>query len=210
MKKLSYHFVALALCTSTGPLKARDLGTQGATFVIKEESFLDVIMKRLKTLEASGSLEKHQRDLAKAAQKKARYPDAVPGYSKCKRPHTFYFDPSIIIQDDLKDHRGRVFARKGVRMNPLTVTGLSKDLLFIDGQDTAQVAWALHQDEKHKIILVNGSPLDLENDHKRKFFFDQNGVLSKKFNLTKVPSRVSKEGDRLRIDEVALLQEEGK
>ena len=53
-----------------------------------------------------------------------------------------------------------------------------------------------------KPILVGGEPLKLMRQWKREIFYDQGGVLSRKFLLKQSPAIVSQEGKRLRIDEI--------
>ena len=53
-----------------------------------------------------------------------------------------------------------------------------------------------------KPILVGGEPLKLMRQWKREVFYDQGGVLSRKFLLKQSPAIVSQEGRRLRIDEI--------
>ena len=55
-----------------------------------------------------------------------------------------------------------------------------------------------------KPILIGGAPLKLMREWKREVFFDQGGVLSRKFLLQQVPAVVTQDGKRLRVDEVRL------
>ena len=90
----------------------------------------------------------------------------------------------------------------GTSYNPLDHKSFGDPLIFIDGDDTDQVQWAISQDAK--IILVNGSPLKLEKVHKRSFYFDQGGVLTEKLGINEVPSRVSQEDKDLVIETIPL------
>ena len=55
-------------------------------------------------------------------------------------------------------------------------------LVFIDGDDEAQLAWALKRfDTKARLIMVKGAPLEAMTRHQRRFYFDQAG------NRTGVP-----------------------
>ena len=55
-----------------------------------------------------------------------------------------------------------------------------------------------------KPILVGGSYMDLMRSWKLRLYYDQEGVLVRKFGITAVPAIVSQEGQRLRIDEVLI------
>ena len=91
-------------------------------------------------------------------------------------------------------------------MNPLETMPLSYKMLFIDGDDEAQVKWGIEQSkkEKVKIILVNGAIIDLMKENKIRFCFDQQGVLSKKFGIKQVPASVEQKDLQLLIKEVKV------
>lgn len=202
MAKLINSFsLFLALSSS---LSAKDLGCHGEVFKIKEESLLEVIKSRLLKMQESGTLTTYQKQLAEHAKKKALSPDPVKGIRKTTKPRVFYYDPTITLQEYLKDHEGRIFAKKGDKANPLQITPLTKWLLFIDGKDEAQVKWALEHPLISKIILVNGRPLELEEAHSRRFYFDQLGLLTKKIGITQLPAKVFQEGVQLKIEEVQI------
>lgn len=121
-------------------LSAKDLGCHGELFKIKEENLLEVIKRRLKKMQENGSLQMYQKQLADYAKKKALNPEAVKGVHHTRTARIFYYDPTIILSEDLKDHEGRVFAKKGDKANPLERLPLSKQLLFIDGEDGPQLS----------------------------------------------------------------------
>ncbi len=185
-------------------LSAKDLGCQGEVFKIKEESLLEVIKARLLKMQKNGTITTYQKQLSEHAKQKALNPDPVKGITKTTSPRVFYYDPTITLSQDLKDHEGRIFARRGDRANPLQITPLTKLMLFIDGEDERQVKWALRQSLMSKVILVKGSPLKLEETHGRRFYFDQLGLLTKKLGITQVPAIVSQEGHLLKIEEVQI------
>jgi len=202
MAKLINYFSLMLMFTSS--LSAKDLGCHGMLFKIQEESLLEVIKSRLLKLQEKGTLETYQKQLAEHAKKKALTPDPVKGIQHTKLPRTFYYDPTITLPQDLKDHEGRIFARKGDTANPLQIIPLTKELLFIDGDDEAQIKWALHHPLNSKIILTQGRPLHLEKTHGRHFYFDQLGFLTKKFGIKQVPAKVSQEKDQLKIEELNI------
>ena len=69
----------------------------------------------------------------------------------------------------------------------------------------SQVNWSMTQNaERVKIILVNGAPLKLSNQYKRRFYFDQHGLLIKKFGIKQIPARVSQKNHSLQIEEIVL------
>ena len=181
---------------------AKNLGRYGQVFKVAEESFLEVIQNRLKVMNEQGKMEKLQQDLQEKAATKVKRPTPVEGMTKARSYLRRNFDPTFVVNKTIKDHRGNLIALAGTSYNPLDHKSFGDPLIFIDGDDTDQVQWAISQDAK--IILVNGSPLELEKVHNRSFYFDQGGVLTQKLGIDEVPSLVSQEGKHLVIEAIPL------
>ncbi len=187
---------------------AKDYGVQGATYPVVEKDFVQEIQSRLKVMEKNGQLAKFQNDVKKQMVNGVNRPKAIAGITKTPEAKSWVFDPSVSVKHDLADQNGRVFYRAGSSVNPLDHISLTKTLLFIDGDDKDQINWALKQDKikkgKTKIILVKGAIIELMKEKKVRFYFDQNGVLTQKFQIKHVPAKVEQEGKKLRISEVLI------
>ena len=83
---------------------------------------------------------------------------------------------------------------------------LRQRLVFVDGDDPAQLAWATrrYKATDAKLILVRGAPLELMRARQRRFYFDQGGTLVKHFGIRAVPATVEQQGRFLIISEVPL------
>lgn len=185
----------------------RDYGVVGNTFEILEEDLLKVIERRLKTLEAEGSLQEHQQKIARQAQEKIKRAKPVEGVQHTTKARSFTYEPSITVPYDLKDHQGKVFHPKGTKINPLDYQSLTKPLLFIDGDNQSQVEWAITQGMPAQIILTCGSPFELMEKLDRPVYFDQEGTITKKLGIQQVPAKVIQQEKYLLIEEINLLQE---
>jgi conjugal transfer pilus assembly protein TraW len=190
-------------------LSAKDLGTFGETFPIVEENLLSFIQGKLSQLQSSGEIQKHQEVIAKKVVKNVQRPLAVEGVVKTKEPRKFYYDPSITIPYDLKDHNGVIFHKAGTTLNPLEVQPLKHSLFFIDGDDIEQINWTKkHINTSPKIILVRGAPFELMKTLETTVYFDQGGSIVKKLGIKQVPARVDQEGKTLVISEILLEEEQ--
>ena len=122
--------------------------------------------------------------------------------------NTRYFDPSVIIQHDLLSSDGQILYAKGTRMNLLTTRNFTKRLIFIDGRNPTQLAWANTQFEqsnwRDKVMLTHGNPHDLTKAWGKRVYFDHHHALVDRFSITALPCLVYQEGSQIRIDEVAL------
>ena len=193
--------------------QVKDLGVYGETFPIEEKSLLEVIKAKLQALATSGKLEEHQQIILRRAKEQLNRPPPVKNILKTTVQRSFNWDPSITVPYDLKDHKGNVFHRKGTKVNPLDTHPFRCPFLFVDGDDPIQVAWAIKQHQiaealhKPKIILVQGAPFDLSKKLNLPIYFDQSGVLVKKFGIAQVPARVSQKERALIVDEITLDKE---
>jgi len=191
---------------------AKDFGVRGKIALIEEDDPMALIQNKLKTMEERGELERHNRELQKKTRMAIERPKPVEGLSKAKETRIFYYDPTYIVPEDIKDHTGKIFYKKGTKVNPLETVTLSSSLLFFDGDDDDQVAFAKEKlkeklneklaESSVKLILVKGAPLALSEELKVPVYFDQSGLLTKKLGIHHVPALVTQHGLRLRIEEI--------
>jgi len=197
--------LVLACCAGT---RAENLGAIGPVYPIAERNLLDHIMSRLREKERTGELKKFEQLAQERATRSVNDPKPVPGLTRAEAARTYYFDPTFVLDRNVVDERGAVLFPAGTRKNPLEVVGLSKHLLFFDARDPRQVSRARELIDIYqgrvKPILVGGSYMDLMKSWKLRLYYDQEGVLVRKFGITAVPAIVSQEGQRLRIDEVLI------
>jgi conjugal transfer pilus assembly protein TraW len=203
----------LATDKGTKDAVTRDLGVYGEVFPVIERSLLEVIKAKLQALSDSGKLFDHQNAILQKTRERLSRPEPVGNVHKTITPRSFAYDPSITVTEDLKDHEGNVFHRKGTKVNPLETRFLPAPLLFVDGDDETQVAWAIQQfkqtttNTKPKIILIKGAPFDLSEKLSLPVYFDQSGVLIKKFGIAQVPARVTQKDKILWVEEAIPEQE---
>lgn len=179
-------------------LQAKDFGVHGKTFLIAEEDLLDYIKKRIKATD-SQAIQKHYENAF-------QNPSPVQNLAIAQTETVHYFDPTIVAKIDVKDNQGKIIVKKGSSYNPLDYGPLSQDLLFFDGEQASHIQWAKNQSQEAKWILVKGKPFELGEQENRAVFFDQFGLLTTKLSIKEIPSKVTQEGKRLKI-ESALIKE---
>lgn len=200
--------LAAGLCM--GLLMAASARAQavGPTYPIMEQDMLEEIIAKLKEKERSGEIARLQQEAIKRSENSIRNPKPVEGLVRTRMPRTYYYDPSVVVNKRIATPDGKVIAEAGQKFNPLTQMGWPQWLVFFDARDPEQVKKAdqLIKQAKGqaKPVLVGGSFIDLQKLWQRRVYFDQLGTLTTKFGIKQVPAVVSQEGDRLRIDELAL------
>jgi conjugal transfer pilus assembly protein TraW len=204
-KLISYFFMIIILFISSS-VYARNVGTIGQIYSIKEIDFLEFIQSRALAMHENGLIKKLQSDMQNHAASYRDRPTPVSDIEHTTESKGWLFDPSIVLDHDVKAPDGKVIAAQGTRVNPLVHVSLSKILIFYDADDKKEIKWVLELDKKlegkDKIILVKGSILQEEKRLAKQVYFDQSGRLTTKFNIKHVPATVEQEGVSLRISEV--------
>ncbi len=174
-------FYALSLCAMLLPstLQARDYGQQGKHFSIIEPDLLRQIQSRLQAMDKNGDIDRLNQKLKTRTIARVNRPKPVAGLISATKTTTRLLDPTITLQADIFDHNKRKIWAKGTRVNPLDTVPLRAALIFLDGDDPAQLSWAFAQKSavKAKLILTNGAPLKLMKARQRRFYFDQQGKM---------------------------------
>jgi len=208
VKRLVENGALVILCSLTlsSAGQASDHGVVGQTFPVIETDLLSVIEQRLQNLQASGGIDRMNAEFARRAEAKVRRPTPVAGITPATQARVWAFDPTIVIEKDVKDQKGNYVARAGQTVNPLDFVAMHQALVFVDGDDKAQMEWATSQysDLKAKIILVSGSPIEEMTARKRRFYFDQEGRLTGKFGVRHTPAVAEQDGKIIKVSEIKL------
>jgi conjugal transfer pilus assembly protein TraW len=205
--RFSSGSVALLLAALAVSAQAVELGRIGPTYPIGEESALDMVMKKLRQKERSGELKRLQGEGIRRSMTSIRNMPPVEGIATVRSRAQRVIDPTVSYARSVTTDDGRVVIPAGSRINPLDTISLSKALVFFDGRDPEQreaVARLVASKGQLRLkpILVAGSWLDLTKAWKTQVFYDQQGVLSRRFGITAVPAVIRQQGRMLVLDEI--------
>ncbi len=193
MKPLLISFLGLSLF-------AKDLGKSGLTFPIEEKSPFE-------SMKSKAAL--HTSEMKKYADEIENYiqnPPTIVGIGKALEKKSYHYDPTYIVEEDV-EIEGRLFAKAGDKINLLEKMEVPGGMLFFDGSDPAQVAWARKQPSVFKWVLVRGRPIALETEEERPVYYDQFSYYTTRFDIHNVPARVKQEGTFLLIEEIPVDEE---
>lgn len=205
MSPMPCRFFLLVILLS-GPVAAETLGTFGRVYPVEERSMLDALHEKLRVWDEGGKLAGLEAAFRRRVLAAIEQPAGL-GIAKAHQSVSRTFDPTLITTVDIRDAEGELVIPAGQAINPLDRMPLTKSLLFIDGEDEAQVAWLqqrLALEPRAVPILVAGSWLALGQRLQRPVYFDQQGLMAGRLGIKAVPSRVYQEDRSIRIDEVAL------
>lgn len=204
-----YLAILVAAVAIAHTASALDLGVIGPTYPVAERHLLQQIQERLREKERSGELRAIEETARQRAVDRVNSPLPVPGLQTTQVARTFYLDPTFTLPYNVLDPEGRLLFAAGTRKNPLEVVRLSRRLLFFDARDRRQVRQARALMATHgglvKPILTAGSYLDLMRTWRTPVYYDQQGLLTRRFGIRQVPALVSQEGLQLRVDELETI-----
>ena len=201
MKQICLALVALLIA-----LPVHAVETIGPIYEILEPDMLEEILRNLQDQERKGILAKKKKDAIERSTRSIEEPPAVEGLRTTTKARSFYWDPTVVANENILDNEGRIVVAAGTKVNPLDYVAMPQHFFFFDGKDASQVSMAQsidkHYDGRVKLIMTSGRVLDLTRKWKKQIFFDQGGVLIRKFGIQQVPALVYQEGRVLRIDEM--------
>ena len=173
----------------------KDLGIYGPVFPILEDNPILLLEARAKRMEQDGSLEKLNKLMEEKAERSINRPRPVEFLKKTTVPRVFFIDLTVLVDEEIKDAEGTVLFPKGMKVSPSSslIAGYitRKKMLFFNGDDAAQVSWAIKQYSNQKgvvkLVLTNGSPVELANTFNIRTFFDQGGRYVRHFGIQQIP-----------------------
>lgn len=194
---------------------AEDLGTKGQTYATDKdgrEQLKDVVRQK----QQSGEIDRFWKDYQSKTIDAIKNP-APLGIASSYTQRVELRDLRFSFSNDMKDERGRVIVKAGTVVEPLKVSPLTTGLIFIDGRDQAQVAYAIKRGraEPLKIVLTAGSPFDLRVKYKNAewwgsktipFYFDQKKMIINNLkrlygiDIASVPAVLTQQGTKLSIE----------
>ena len=202
---MTSYFLVPSQADAATTATAVDYGVFGEVFEISEKDLIAVIMQKLEALQANGQLEAHQQQIQAKVKNNIERPQPVKDVVHTQTPRSYTFDPSIVVSKDLKDQNGNVFYKKGTVVNPLTIRPMTKPLLLIDGDSSDHMTWAFKMLKTYplaKLIFVKGAPLKIMKEIGLPVYFDQQGVICKRFGIKQVPALITQKDDQLLIQEM--------
>ena len=212
--KTAYMAMVLYISTFSNTVFAMDFGNRGANYPVAEESILLSLQKKFAELD----LKKEEERMRSIAEERVRNPIPVSGIIPAKETREFWHDPTYILTEDALLPCGRVLYKAGTRVNPLDYMDLDRRLFFIDGREEKQLEWLKDQllpgsssgakKIEDRIILVGGSPPEIQDKLGFEVYFDQGGELTTRFGIRGSPAVAEQAGKNLKIVEVAVDPEE--
>jgi conjugal transfer pilus assembly protein TraW len=197
MRVSSNSLLILAFLVIGSSAHAKDLGTVGKTYPIKERDALLEIEERAKSLDM-------KREFARVKPDRYR-PEGTIALPRAAKANSFQVDMTYTLDMDIPDGKGGILYPKGYTFNPLDYIPFRKVMVVLNGDDRDQVKWFRQSRYSGRpdvmLLLTEGSYLKLGKDLGRPVFFADNRIVSK-FMLKAVPSVVYQTGRQMTVGEI--------
>ncbi len=190
-----------ALLITAPMIYAKNLGVTGELWPVQEMSLLKLMESKAASLNTD--------EMAQRWQNRARNYSDRPRSLHFKRgtqSKEHHYTPVASVRENVTDIFGKVIVPEGVSVNVLTLLpDFKPELVFFDADDKAQLQWAAGMSKKlssnARFMLTGGSIAMAEKVLKGSVYFDQKGVICKKFAITQMPAFVTRDGMALLIQE---------
>jgi conjugal transfer pilus assembly protein TraW len=170
--------------------------TLGPTYPIAEPDTLDEIKR-------SAASRDWQRWMRKAPTDYGAFQSATLPHAK--RNAVRLFDPTYVLPNDIADENGKVIAAKGTRINVYTKLTMRGRMIVIGNTD-AHFRWltdVAKPTSDDKVLLANGNVLTARRNRQVLVYLLDDRFIER-FGLKAVPSIVSQDGLKLRVEEYAV------
>ncbi|MDE2439438.1 MAG: type-F conjugative transfer system protein TraW [Betaproteobacteria bacterium] len=207
MKRLVPLGLAIGLLWLPTPALAKNYGQRGEVFPVTEVNLLQAIAARLHSMQASGEYDRLNNQLRDRTMAYVQRPTPVAGLTPATSARSFTYDPSMIVDRDIRDRDGRLIVAGGTRVNPLNVLPFNQTYVFFDADRKEELEYVLRtypNNANIKLVMVKGAPIEAMKRYQRRFYFDQGGYLVNKLKIVHTPTVMVPAGDVLRLTEVPL------
>ena len=183
-----------------GRASGKDLGVHGKLYEIKEEDMLSYVKRKAGEIDLQALRESMEKKLDESYAQHSFVSLDIPSATE---ERVRYVDPSVNVRNSLYDHTGKMIFPAGV-VNPLDHVPLSKSILVLRED---QVKRALEETDKRgerPILLLTDGDIRRASSLAGQMVYKASPFMLKRFKIEKVPSLVTHEGRKLRIEEIVL------
>ena len=114
-----------------------------------------------------------------------------------------YVDPSVNVRNPLYDHAGKMISPSGV-VNPLDHVSLSKSILVLKEEQLEMALEEIGKRGGKPILILTDGDIRRASSLAGQIVYKASPFVLKRLQVEKVPSIVTQEGRKLRVEEIIL------
>lgn len=189
-----------------GVSSAKNLGTFGATYPVIEKDALKEMEEKARQADVSKFINK-KRLKDKISNYRPPEVEELKKIGPARTERTFLVDMTYSLQNDIPDGQGRVLYPKGYTFNPLDYISYPNTLVILNGKSPKQLVWfkasEYAKDYKTKLLITDGSYLELSRSLKRPVFYASKAIINI-FRIGAVPSVIRQKNNMMEVTEIAV------
>lgn len=178
----------------------KDLGVHGKLYEIREEDMLSYVRRKAGEIDMRALRETMERKLEESY---ARHSFVSLDIPSATEERVRYVDPSVNVRNPLRDHTGKVIFPTGV-VNPLDHVPLSKSILVLREDQVKRALEETNKRGENPILLLTDGDIRRASSLAGQMVYKASPFMLKRFKIEKVPSLVTQEGRKLRVEETVL------
>jgi len=190
--KLIIYLIVYFLSLTTVLAEPKDLGVYGNLYPIEEVDLLAYIYERAKGVSPEG-VEKRVRE------RFSSYLEVSLGVPEVREKRVRFVDPSITVSSPVYDHKGHVVSPPG-RLNPLEKIQFTKAIVVLK-ESQLGIVFKLKKTHKNLLILLTDGNLNRASTTLGQMVYRADKGILDRLGVEKVPSVITQEGERLRVEE---------
>ena len=178
----------------------KDLGVHGRLYEIREEDMLSYVRRKAGEIDMRALREGMERKLEESYAQRSFVSLDVPSATE---ERVRYVDPSVNVRNPLYDHTGKMIFPAGA-VNPLDHVRLSKSILVLREDQVKRVLEETDKRAEKPILLLTDGDIRKASLLAGRMVYKASPFMLRRLQVEKVPSLVTQEGRKLRVEETVL------
>ncbi len=178
----------------------KDLGVHGRLYEIKEEDMLSYVRRKAGEIDMRALRESMERKLEESY---ARHSFVSLDIPSATEERVRYVDPSVNVRNPLHDHTGKIIFPAGT-VNPLDHVPLSKSIMVLREDQVKMALEEIGKKGGKPILLLTNGDIRRASLLAGQTVYKATPFMLRRLQIEKVPSLVTQEGRKLRVEQVIL------
>ena len=178
----------------------KDLGVHGKLYEIREEDMLSYVRRKAGEIDMRALRESMERKLGESYADHSLVSLNVPSAEK---ERVRYVDPSVVVRNPLYDHTGAMISPAGT-VNPLDHVSLLKSILVLREEQIETALSEMGKRGEEPILILTDGDIQRASSLAGEAVYKASPFILKRLKVKKVPSLVTQEGRRLKVEELIL------
>ena len=178
----------------------KDLGIHGKLYEIKEEDMLSYVRRKAGAIDMQALRESMEKKIEESYAEHSLVSLDVPSATE---ERVRYVDPSVVVRNPLYDHSGKMISPAGI-VNPLDHISLSKSIIVLREDQLKRALKKISGNGEKPILILTDGDIQRASSLAGQIVYKASPFMLRRLQIEKVPSLVTQDGRKLRVEELTL------